>query len=100
MTDLLQAKLKWLKQYRSDSLQETSIYLDYIVNPAKASLGNFIHAISDPFSYIGSLNVFDIAVTDYYINSQVLREDLIFSVLNNSLSTKFIDVIDTNNILA
>jgi hypothetical protein len=44
--------------------------------------------------------VFDIAVTDYYINSQVLREDLIFSVLNNSLSTKFIDVIDTNNILA
>jgi hypothetical protein len=81
-------------------LQETSIYLDYLVHPAKASVANFIHAISDPFSYAGSFNLFDAETIDCYVNSLLLKEPLISSSTGNKFSSKFIQVIDTNSVMA
>ena len=94
MTDLLQAKLKWFNQIKEDSMQETSMYLDYIADPARASVGNFIHAISDPFSYVGSLSLFNTETISYYENSLLLKELLISSSTGNKFPLKFVQIID------
>ena len=100
MTDLLQTKLKWLKGIRSDSLQETSIYLNFLSNPTENSIGTFIHAISDPFSYAGSFNLFDDVIVDFYLNTNLLTEHLISSSTSSNFPFTFVQLIDTNNVLA
>jgi hypothetical protein len=81
-------------------MQETSIYLDYLINPAKSVVGNFIHAISDPLSYAGSFNIFNSTIINFYENSQAFKEYLTSNSLNNRFSLRFTQFIDTNSMLA
>jgi hypothetical protein len=81
-------------------MQETSIYLDYIVNPAKASVGNFIHAISDPFSYAGSFNTLGVTITNFSQNLQILTEEASLNSLYTNFSSKFLQLTEIDNIFS